>query len=233
MSRGKAEVTHPVLSKPPLISRSDITPDVMREWEDDVHVFFLNAKGGIKDDEKVPKIMTGFRDPIVRSWLNADEDRLSKLPYEDFVQALRAEFLEADWEADTRADIVGSRLDPTKERFHVWARRIRELNVNLIGTPSHFSDTQMRSQLEACIDRELRRLAKDDQANKLTSLSSWIARMRDLDLKRTNDRKCRLEELEQHLGNKRPAQSYRARPPTEQPSSSKTGENPYPPPLNP
>ena len=52
--------------------------------------------------------MTGFRDPIVRSWLNADEERLSKLSYEDFVQALRDEFLEANWEADTRADIVGS-----------------------------------------------------------------------------------------------------------------------------
>ena len=53
MSRNKAEVTHPVLSKPPLISRGEITPDVMRKWEDDVHVFFLNAKGGIKDEEKV------------------------------------------------------------------------------------------------------------------------------------------------------------------------------------
>ena len=53
--------------------------------------------------------------------------------------------------------------------------------------------------------------------------------MRDLDLKRMNDRKHRLEELEQHLGNKRPVQSYRAHPATEQSSTSKTGENPYPP----
>ena len=53
----------------------------------------------------------------------------------------------------------------------------------------------MRAQLDSCIDKDLRQLAKDEDANKITDLVPWVNKLRDLDLRRTNDRKRRHEEF--------------------------------------
>jgi hypothetical protein len=207
----------------------------MREWEGDVTVYFANVKGGVKDEDKVAKVLTGFRDPLIKAWLAANDDHLKTLDFDDFLTEFRDEWLPTDWEADTRAEIVSSNLNPLTERFADWTRRLRELNVTLIGTPSHFNDRQMRAQLESCIDKDLRQLARLEDAHKIRELVPWVNKLRDLDLRRTNDRKRRHEEFLNWQTKERQPGSSRYRPTDPTPRTRATDKPPseFPPKLTP
>ena len=66
MSTQRATVSHPNMSRPPIVSEGDITPEVICEFEYHAKIFFMNAKGGIEDDQKVSRILGCFHDPLVR-----------------------------------------------------------------------------------------------------------------------------------------------------------------------
>ena len=236
MSTQRATVSHPNISCPPIVSEGDITPEVICEFEYHAKIFFMNAKGGIEDDQKVAKILGCFHDPLVRDWVACEEATLKALPFPEFLTSLRERWLDSDWEHTLVTQILGCRLNPTKEKFETWAQRIQKLNVTLQGTTSHLSDSQLRTQLEAGLDEDLRILASDGKTGLSGELLPWVEKVRNIDRKRQSDRKRRHEEMEQFLrGPKRSFgnQLHANVPNSQGTTTDPTADNPYPPKLTP
>ena len=101
----------------------------------------------------------------------------------------RARWLPHDWEQTIRSKILSARLYPRKQRFEEWAASIQSLNVSLRGTPSHLDDDCICLQLEAGLDEDLQTLARDAKAYEELSLHPWITKIKDLDNRRSIQRK--------------------------------------------
>jgi hypothetical protein len=189
-------------------------------------MFFVNAKGGVTDDQKVARVLGCFMDALVRDWVDCEMNTLIALSFPDFMKTFRERWLSPNWEHEITAQILGARLDPIKDRFENWVTRIQKLNVTLRGTTSHLDNVKLRAQLEAGLDLDLRILAADNGTHEVKDLQTWVDKVRTLDRKRQNDRKRRLSELEQYLRN--PKRTYapdRTQTPTTQPSASSSSEN--------
>ena len=78
-------------------------------------------------------------------------------------------------------------------------RDVQILNIGLRGTPEHVSETQLRAQLEANLDEELRTMANDEMAYEIKELHPWIQMVHRLDNKRRNERKRVNEYIEELL----------------------------------
>jgi hypothetical protein len=233
MANQRATVTHPNMACPPVVSEGEITPEVICEFEYHAKVFFLNVKGELEDSLKVSRILGCFHDSLVCDWVTCEEATLKVLSFPDFLTALRNRWLDSDWEHTLVSQILGSRLNPTKEKFETWALHIQKLNVTLQGTTSHLGDAQLHSQLEAALDEDLRILATEEKANKTEGLLPWIEKVCNIDRKRQTDRKRRREEIEQVLCNQKrlfnPTHTQNA--PSLSTATETTSENPYPPHL--
>ena len=218
-----ATVTQLDMRHPPTVSEGDITPQVVSDFEYSAKMFFVNAKGGVADDQKVARILGCFMDTLVRDWVDCEMNTLVAMGFTEFMKTFRERWLSPNWEHEITAQILGARLDPNKDRFENWVTRIQKLNVTLRGTTSHLDSDKLRAQLEAGLDLDLRILAADNGVHEVKDLQTWVDKVRTLDRKRQNDRKRRLSELEQYLRN--PKRSYisdRAQPQTAQPSAPST-----------
>jgi hypothetical protein len=229
MASQRATVTHRNMAYPPDVSEGEITPELVCAFEYHANVFFLNAKGGIEEDQKVSRILGCFHDSRVRNWAICEEARLKALSFDEFLTALRRRWLDPDWEYALVMQILGSRLNPAKEEFETWAVRIQKLNVTLRGTTSRLSDSQLRFQLEAALDEDLRILAAEEKANKIKGLRPWIEKVSNI------DRRRRREATEQFLRD--PERLYGSRRNRLSLSRANTTEatttNSYPPRLTP
>ena len=221
-----AIVTQLDMRHPPTVSEGDITPQVVSDFEYSAKMFFVNAKGGVTDDQKVARVLGCFMDALVRDWVDCEMNTLIALSFPDFMKTFRERWLSPNWEHEITAQILGARLDPIKDRFENWVTRIQKLNVTLRGTTSHLDNVKLRAQLEAGLDLDLRILAADNGAHEIKDLQTWVEKVRTLDRKRQNDRKRRLSELEQYLRN--PKRTYapdRTQTLTTQPPASSSSEN--------
>lgn len=178
---GVAISSYPVPTRPPRLSYGKILPKAVRHFEYHCLNYFANAKESVADNEKVARILSCFDDYLVNDWIAVERDRLITLTFEQFMAEFRTRWLPLGWEEDLRTQVLSARFDPKKTRFGAWADHVQTLNVFLRGTPSHLDEHSMRLQFEANIDEELRWLAREADANKITSLYLWVAKVKDLD----------------------------------------------------
>ncbi|KAH9024699.1 hypothetical protein EDB85DRAFT_1870020 [Lactarius pseudohatsudake] len=183
-----ASVSHPILSRPPILTDGEITPKIVRDFENHCSTYFLNAKDGVPDDAKVTRIIGCFENSLIYDWAQEDCERLIKLTFTDFMKEFRLQWLPANWEQNVRTEMLNSRLDPS-QKFDVWAAQILSYNVSLRNTKSHMTDDQLRTQLETALDEELRIIATDENINAETDLRKWMGKIRNVDNRRQNERK--------------------------------------------
>ena len=202
---GEAVAMHLVLTHPPTLSKGRITPNVIRDFENHAENYFMNAKHGVPDDEKVTRILGCFENALINDWISVNQRRLRTLSFEQFMAEFCTRWLPKTWVEDLRNDILGSRLDPKQTTFETWAARIQTLNVALRGMDSHLDDEQMHRQLEANIDLELCSLARKSKVPVSTDFLTWMDKMTELDDDRQEDRK-RIGDIvdEKNRVNKRP-----------------------------
>ena len=108
---------HPALSHPPKLSKGRITPNVIRDFENHAKNFFMNAKHGVPDNEKVARILGCFEDRLVNDWISVNRKCLRTLEFEQFMDEFRSRWLPKTWVEDLRNNILGSRLDPKLTTF--------------------------------------------------------------------------------------------------------------------
>jgi len=195
---GHATSVYANLSHPPILSEGELTPKALMTFEEDCNSYFLNAKGGVTQEQKVLRILNSFRDTHVRNWITTDRAALTALTFEAFMLRLRAEFLPPNWEDKVCSRILGSKMS-RNDRFIHWARSLQAENYVLRGTTSHLSDDRLRDTLEANVDHDLRLLATDIDPVIRASLMDWLNTVEKLDAKRKLELKRHRELLSDEL----------------------------------
>ncbi|KAH9015035.1 hypothetical protein EDB83DRAFT_2529122 [Lactarius deliciosus] len=183
-----ASVSHPILSRAPILTDGEITPKIVRNFENHCATYFLNTKDGVPNDTKVTRIIGCFENSLIYDWAQEDSERLIKLSFTEFMKEFREQWLPANWEQNVRTEMLNSRLDPS-QKFDTWAAQILSYNVSLRNTKSHMTDDQLRTQLETALDEELRIITTDENINTETDLRKWMAKIRNVDNRRQNERK--------------------------------------------
>ena len=194
----EATVLHPNHARPPIMTDGEVTPGVVRHFELVCGTYFMYAKG-ISEEQKVARLLGSFKNPDIKAWIIMNRTTLAALTFPDFMKEFRRQWLPEGWENTVRAEVLRSHLDPTKETFEAWVTHVQTLNIVLRGTPEHLSDTQLRVQLEANLDKELRTMVYDEMAHKIEELHPWIQRVQRLDNKRRNERKRINKYIEEYL----------------------------------
>ena len=196
--RKKATVYHRDIAHPPLMSDGKVTPAVVEDFESSCDIFFMNAKG-ISEEQKVSRLFASFKNPHIKEWISVERTTLADLTFPDFMKVFRKRWLPGDWDITLLAKILRTTLDPIKETFEAWVRRVQILNITLRGSPRQLTETELRSQLVANLDEELRTMAKDEVAYKIKELHPWIRKVRLLDDKRRYEHKRTNKYIEEYF----------------------------------
>ena len=96
---------------------SEITPKVVRDFESHCNTFFINTKDTITEDNKVTKILGCFENTLVADWASTDWERLAKLKFDEFMKEFWSRWLPSNWEQIVRTQMLGTPLNPEKQRF--------------------------------------------------------------------------------------------------------------------
>ena len=201
----EAVASHLALSCPPHLSKGKITPNNVWEFENHCENYYMNAKGGVEDGQKVMKILGCFENPLVNDWISVNRTRLCVLTFEDFMIEFRQHWLPRNWEEDVAMCILSSRLDPKQMTFEEWAAQLQMWNIALHGTDSHIDDEQMRQQLDANLDTELCKKTRNEKVTTIKELLPWIQKVLEIDDLRQTEQKHFAEAIDDCLrANKHP-----------------------------
>lgn len=86
------------------MSEGDLTADNAKRWANGCQDYFENKD--IPADKQVQKVLGSLKDPRIRDWANTDRMRVQALTFNKFMDELRAEFLDEDWESKIRAEVL-------------------------------------------------------------------------------------------------------------------------------
>ncbi|KAG6806510.1 hypothetical protein H0H92_011067, partial [Tricholoma furcatifolium] len=169
--------------KAPTVSEGDLTPEVIKQFVDYSTDFFVaksifDSEGPPVVRQQVRNVYTAFKDDRVRDWIATDRDKHLAMTFDEFVVALRTNFLPVDWEDTLRIRIMSAIFDPTRETFWVFANRLQKLNSLLRETPSHFKPAALREQLEAKMDAPLRQKYIEKKLRDVLDFNKWLDAVR-------------------------------------------------------
>ena len=85
-----AVALHLTLSHPPHLSNRKISLNTVHEFENHCKNYYMNAKGGIEDDQKVTKILSCFESPLINNWILVNHAWLKALTFENFMSELQS-----------------------------------------------------------------------------------------------------------------------------------------------
>jgi len=88
MSSKNAEVSHSMSSKPPMLSARNVSPEVMRQFENACRSFFRN-KEGLESKDYVACIAGGLQDPLISDWYWTAHKTFDVLSFDDFMKEFR------------------------------------------------------------------------------------------------------------------------------------------------
>ncbi|KIM88189.1 hypothetical protein PILCRDRAFT_3223 [Piloderma croceum F 1598] len=159
---GLATVEWEAPTKVPILNAGNITPDVMREYEDDCINFF--------DAKEIP----------------ADKQVLLALTFEEFMVEFRVNYLEEDWESTTRCQLLA--MTQGNQSFRNYAVALQAKNSLLINMPSYLQKDKLRHQIEARIDAKLAKKCDAEKLNNIVDFKKWLADVRRLNENIRSDR---------------------------------------------
>ncbi|KAJ7349403.1 hypothetical protein DFH08DRAFT_697561, partial [Mycena albidolilacea] len=195
-------------SRPPVLTKGDITPLVIRDFENAaLNWFSIKA---VPEAQQVSNILGSFRDPRYIAWLrpSGERSRVKNLSFDDFMSELREKYLPVDWEAVTRNEILSSRMKES-QTFDEFYTEIIGLGSLLEGTDSALDDTRLRHTLEAGMCADLEVEYREDTVAKAVAhdqMDKWAKEVRRIDEKRIRDlAKQRRIAAEIHKAEKRKA----------------------------
>jgi hypothetical protein len=150
-------------TKPPILRPGDITPDVMRNFEIACLGYFENKD--IPVDKHVRKILSCLKDSRIIDWISFNRECLLELSFTEFMTELCAGYLEKDWEAKTRHQLLG--MFQHSDSFWNYSIRVQAKNSLLINTDFHLDKNKLRNQLEAGMNEQLSKKCAAEKVNKV------------------------------------------------------------------
>jgi hypothetical protein len=132
-------------SKIPVLLKGDLTPTVMREYEQACLGYFDTRD--VKPNKQVRKILAGFRDTRIQDWIAIHCDCFLTLSFKDFMTEFRKGYLPEDWEAITRIKLLG--MTQGDMSFWDFTVAVQAKNSLLQNTPSYLGAEQLRYRIES------------------------------------------------------------------------------------
>lgn len=117
-------------------------------------MYFLNTKDGVANELKVKHIIGCFQNILINDWTQVKKDWLTTLTFEEFMKEFCKCWLPHNWEQAIQMQMLNTHLNPS-QHFQPWAAQILSHNISLQNTPSHMTNAQLCTQLEAALDKEL------------------------------------------------------------------------------
>ncbi|RDX39931.1 hypothetical protein OH76DRAFT_1424009 [Lentinus brumalis] len=188
-----AQVTHPVLKQPPILSAGILTPEAVSAWDAAAQQYFLHSKS-VAVADRTSFVAAGFQDPLVLSWWTTNQATLSTLVWTDFLAELRTEFLDDNWDRTIRSQMLAMRMKPGGN-FASFVRDFETKNTLLTGTALHFTPSSLRDELTARLSEQLQAHAYTDTVLAITSYSKWKKAMAQEDRLWTTKRDAEVVEL--------------------------------------
>jgi hypothetical protein len=124
----------------PLTLVGDISPAVMRDFEDCCVSYFENKD--IADNKQVHKILAGIKDTCVRDWITSQKDKLIVLSFKDFMITIRKAYLPANWEETVHCELGG--MSQGHVAFWGFAMHVQSQNSLLHRTPSYLTEEKLQ-----------------------------------------------------------------------------------------
>jgi hypothetical protein len=164
-------------SKVPILSAGEITPAVMREFEDACIGYFENKD--IDEDKQVRKILAGLKDERIKEWLSVDCPRFQSLTFNAFMVEFHAAYLPENWEQDTHGEVLS--LSQGTQTFWDFAVTLQSKNALLSNTMSHLSKDKLRHQLEDNMERRLAARCRHDKVDEIADFDKWLKHVKHID----------------------------------------------------
>ncbi|KAG2142353.1 hypothetical protein DEU56DRAFT_733934, partial [Suillus clintonianus] len=178
-----ATVDQSAPNKPPRLTPGELTPEVARDWDNACQTYFLHKD--IQATNQVKMISFGMQDTRLHAWYLSQRDTLNAGSFEDYMKALKKNWLESNWEVKLRKKVLGSQQGTRS--FFEWALDLQNQNSLLYGSTAHLSDIQLRNQLEANMADDLTPSVLRAKLADDLSMKSWIEEVKHLDDKRLED----------------------------------------------
>jgi len=195
MPSKNAIVEQPDGTKPPVLTAGIITPETARAWERACRQFFLQKN--VPEDDQVKRVAWGMHDPRLQDWYLTEQDEIDGLSFAEYMVQLREKWLEADWQSKVRNRLLGT---PQGARnFYEWAVELQSVNALLRDDPSHLTLQQLRYQIEATMNEELRADCLHDKVNDEEDFHVWLQLVKRLDERLQKTRSRQQEALEQYM----------------------------------
>jgi hypothetical protein len=178
-----ASVEHKSPSHVPVLLTGDVTPEILREYENACIGYFETKD--IEDGNKVRKILAGLRNTRILDWVSVNRAEIIALTFPEFMNKLRTNYLHKDWEEITRRDLMN--MSQGKDSFWNFYIRLQAKNSLLRDTTSHLSQEALRFKLELGMTEELADRCRDAKVAKERSTTEWLDVVRRLDDKLTDE----------------------------------------------
>ncbi|KIM86037.1 hypothetical protein PILCRDRAFT_5110 [Piloderma croceum F 1598] len=165
-------------SKVPILSAGDISPAVMRQFEDSCRNYFIHKK--IIADDQVSLIIGGILDSHVSDWISTKRNHLIALSFDTFMIDFCTNYLTEDWEEDTLCDLLSMTQGNTTS-FWDFVVAVQNKNSLLCGTTSHLPDDKLRHQINAGMEVRLSKKVSSKKLNKVVDFRKWLNEVRSCD----------------------------------------------------
>jgi hypothetical protein len=164
-------------SRPPVLTKGDLTPAVMRSFEQACFGYFENKD--IADDKKVKKILASFQDSRIQDWISVERHRFINLVFADFMAEFRAAYLPEDWEGVTRIELLS--MMQNELSFWDFAIAVQAKNSLLINTTSHLEKEALRHRIESGLSPKLALRCRLVKAAKIEKFEDWLSEIKRVD----------------------------------------------------
>ncbi|TFY76704.1 hypothetical protein EWM64_g7307 [Hericium alpestre] len=175
-----AKVEQAAMTKAPMLSPGNISPEVLRQWERGCCTYFYHKD--IEASAQIQAVAWGFQDTCLQSWFSVNQASFTALSFDDFVNELKV-WMEPNWEICLSNELLNARQSPKKD-FYSWFIEIASLNLLLDDTDSHLDDGTLRHKLASGLCEELMIDVCTEGLSTTLSLCDWSLMVKHLDERR-------------------------------------------------
>ncbi|EIM84247.1 uncharacterized protein STEHIDRAFT_82131 [Stereum hirsutum FP-91666 SS1] len=178
-----ATVDHKSVTKPPILTPGELSPQILQDWKFACTSYFRHKE--IKATDQVEMVVSGMEDPVIRAWYQGNPATLHALTFDAYMKEMAKVWLPKNWELKVRRSVNGEHQG--ERDFWSWATHIRQTNATLLGTTYHANDTRLMEILEANMDPHLSK-AVERKGIIATNIKDWLEEIRTVDDERQDVR---------------------------------------------
>ncbi|TFY77464.1 hypothetical protein EWM64_g6549 [Hericium alpestre] len=171
-----ATFSQDAITKPPILSAGEISPETLVSWDDGARGYF--AHKSIKEADQVCLISYGFQDPRICQWIRLKQAELFTLSYDDFLDQVCKKWLPRNWAFRLSNALLNACQGSTP--FAAWQLDMQMWNALLVNTSAHLSDDALRRKLESGVHEDVATVLHRKDYSTL-SFQDWLDKVTVID----------------------------------------------------